>query len=464
MVKNVFLIQDNTGNETELDANATRIFEKIIKPACNTLGFSVIRSDSIPTGIRVEPVISQIFTAHLVIADFTTSVQSPDMLLEVGFRIATGRPLIILVDRAADVCNLPANLSQQVACRIDATNPTKADVSDLCESLKEQQDLTGWKSHFPLIEFSLPLNDPEKAVFISANDQAVTLYGYSSIEEMLSSSVLAADEKLKAFMPKQQRIAFEKDQDSMFGRVISPKNDKPAMAQVPLWFMKHPFKAHNGQSYWPIMLQHKFSAHEENTMVMRIAFVNVSEWDAYPVTLTNFSKVRNIPKIYRQPTFEFDIFLSYNSKDASVVRTVKNILSRFGLRVWFDEDNLTTAGGFWSELQSAIYNSRAVVAVVGTNGFGPWQENAELKDLFLQVVRSEKPFALLLLDSLSSDEPNFWVQYVPPEFGNALLNRLYLQLPTSKELEQIASVDRPHSFAERLIKFFADTMRGLDDE
>ena len=143
----------------------------------------------------------------------------------------------------------------------------------LCARLKEQQDLTGWKSHFPLIEFSLPLNDPEKAVFISANDQAVTLYGYSSIEEMLSSSVLAADEKLKAFMPKQQRIAFEKDQDSMFGRVISPKNDKPAMAQVPLWFMKHPFKAHNGQSYWPIMLQHKFSAHEENTMVMRIAFV-----------------------------------------------------------------------------------------------------------------------------------------------------------------------------------------------
>jgi hypothetical protein len=36
-------------------------------------------------------------------------------------------------------------------------------------------------------------------------------------------------------------------------------------------------------------------------------------------------------------SFQYDVFLSYNSKDKPIVRDIAERLRRDGLKVWFDE-------------------------------------------------------------------------------------------------------------------------------
>lgn len=69
----------------------------------------------------------------------------------------------------------------------------------------------------------------------------------------------------------------------------------------------------------------------------------------------------------------YDIFLSHNSEDKPVVRKIRNLLQKQGIRCWFDEDNLTP-GELWElELSEALSECRCIAVLVGPNGPGEWQ-------------------------------------------------------------------------------------------
>jgi hypothetical protein len=93
---------------------------------------------------------------------------------------------------------------------------------------------------------------------------------------------------------------------------------------------------------------------------------------------------------------EFDVFLSYNSKDKPTVRQLAERLQAQGLRVWFDEWHLIPGLPWQRALEAGIESSHSVAVLVGSDGLGPWTEE-EMEGALLLAVREGKPVIPVLL-------------------------------------------------------------------
>jgi len=69
----------------------------------------------------------------------------------------------------------------------------------------------------------------------------------------------------------------------------------------------------------------------------------------------------------------FDVFLSYNWRDADVVHGVANYLRQQGLKPFLDRWYLTPGLPWVPELERALAGCRAVAVFIGPHGLGPWQ-------------------------------------------------------------------------------------------
>ncbi|MGZ8219639.1 toll/interleukin-1 receptor domain-containing protein [Methylomagnum sp.] len=92
----------------------------------------------------------------------------------------------------------------------------------------------------------------------------------------------------------------------------------------------------------------------------------------------------------------FDVFLSHNSKDKPAVRDLKAALEAYGLKIWYDEDELRP-GVPWQELlESGIRDSASVAVVIGKDGLGPW-EDEEMRAALDLAVKDKRPVIPVLL-------------------------------------------------------------------
>jgi len=71
---------------------------------------------------------------------------------------------------------------------------------------------------------------------------------------------------------------------------------------------------------------------------------------------------------------DFDIFLSYNSKDRSKVKKIAEKLMEHGILPWFDEWELKPGMSWLRVLENQIKNIKSAAVFIGKNGRGPWQE------------------------------------------------------------------------------------------
>jgi TIR domain len=70
----------------------------------------------------------------------------------------------------------------------------------------------------------------------------------------------------------------------------------------------------------------------------------------------------------------YDAFISYNSRDREEVENIARELEDAGLSVWKDDWELVGGDNWMDALPDAIARSRALVAFIGPNGFGPWHK------------------------------------------------------------------------------------------
>jgi hypothetical protein len=76
----------------------------------------------------------------------------------------------------------------------------------------------------------------------------------------------------------------------------------------------------------------------------------------------------------REPTASpGDLFLSYNSRDASDVRHVGALLQGRGLRTFIDREHLLVGHNWFDSLEREIHRTRAVAVFLGPHGLGRWQ-------------------------------------------------------------------------------------------
>jgi len=70
---------------------------------------------------------------------------------------------------------------------------------------------------------------------------------------------------------------------------------------------------------------------------------------------------------------QFDVFLSYNSRDRAVVERIAQRLKRAGIEPWFDRWSLTPGGKWQGELAAGLSRARACAIFVGTHDPGGWE-------------------------------------------------------------------------------------------
>jgi hypothetical protein len=95
---------------------------------------------------------------------------------------------------------------------------------------------------------------------------------------------------------------------------------------------------------------------------------------------------------------QFDVFLSYNSKDRSAVVDLANKLRAQGLNVWLDVCELRPGHPWQEALEEIIKKCSAVAVLVGDSGIGPW-ENMEMRGCISEFVQRNLPVIPVLLSN-----------------------------------------------------------------
>lgn len=111
------------------------------------------------------------------------------------------------------------------------------------------------------------------------------------------------------------------------------------------------------------------------------------------------------------PSEHFDVFLSHNSKDKPLARTLKAWLETNGLRVWFDAEELRPGLPWLTLLEQGIRSSKAVAVLFGPAGIGPW-EDEEMQSALQLAVRNKLPVIPVVLPD-AGEEPG-----IPMFLGN----------------------------------------------
>ncbi len=78
-------------------------------------------------------------------------------------------------------------------------------------------------------------------------------------------------------------------------------------------------------------------------------------------------------------TYEFNVFLSHNSKDKPAVEAIARLLQdQYRLKCWLDKWNLVPGEPWQEALEEALDQSETVAVFVGPNEISPW-ENEEMR-------------------------------------------------------------------------------------
>ncbi|HKI06021.1 MAG TPA: SUMF1/EgtB/PvdO family nonheme iron enzyme [Thermoanaerobaculia bacterium] len=129
------------------------------------------------------------------------------------------------------------------------------------------------------------------------------------------------------------------------------------------------------------------------------------------------------------PTKTFDVFLSYNRKDAPAVRELGRELRERKLKVWLDEWELMPGRLWQEELEREIQTARSAAVIIGKDGLGSW-EALEMRSLLDQARQRSLCVIPVLLPDASPDLilPLFLAQFMWVDLRAGLtkdgLNRL----------------------------------------
>ncbi len=93
---------------------------------------------------------------------------------------------------------------------------------------------------------------------------------------------------------------------------------------------------------------------------------------------------------------KFDVFLSHNSGDESVVIELADALRRRGYSAWLDCEQTPPGALFQDEIQKGMSASEAAIVAYGEAGSGPWQDE-EVRVLLQQSVKQGKRIIPVIL-------------------------------------------------------------------
>jgi class 3 adenylate cyclase len=262
-----------------------QVFDQLIAPACKQAGYTARRATDIP-GDRKSVIAENLWNAPLVIAYLGDPLDwNYNVILEVGIRLATGLPLVMLSDgldggRDPDyqrllpfqivhdnVITVPEDPGKKVSALLAEIGTCRARVSQ------------SWESPNPVIEFHY--NTFDDLIITDANETARTVFGAENLRKG------QAIDRLRSFLNDHtdpvQAEARREEQTAILDAFLirasrgknAPKGWKLPKARIPIVFRDAEIDPSTGKpvGYLPIILRYQF---EEHCTRVRYLYLRVS--------------------------------------------------------------------------------------------------------------------------------------------------------------------------------------------
>jgi ubiquinone/menaquinone biosynthesis C-methylase UbiE/nucleoside 2-deoxyribosyltransferase len=275
-----FVITPLGGPDSEQRAHSDWIFRTLIAPACQRL---------LPRCLVVHPldqegadvwadISNALFSADHVVAYLGTPPWNANVMVEIGYRLATGKPLVILAPQGS----LPFDLLNRRTIML-AENPTTMADADAAKAVnaivemmtaREMQDL-GWGDLRPTATIELDLRDvPVKHHSVGdASQETADLFDLPRTH-LIGMSPEDLIEHLGSLMDERQHEAFIEEQARLYAQAdVLSVAPRPLHAEVPIFLTKHRNPAFFHRAFLPAILMRE---QIENRLLTRVVYVDVS--------------------------------------------------------------------------------------------------------------------------------------------------------------------------------------------
>jgi TIR domain len=442
MSKLCFVISPMGPSRSATRIRADYVFNTYIAPACKLTKFEARRADGGVGQNIVSGTNTALQNAPMAVAYMGptpdsapasregTGCWNPNVMIEIGYRLASRLPLIFLCDQNSDgrLPDLPLSLATLNVIglpRPDPQDPNWVDtnaqeiVGSLIKQIKEEEQrrriLDSMHPVAAINAASAQLTTPGNLYYTAASEFADDVFGMEAEDGRGPRLVGRTLEQFysgvqKRMHPAQWR-AFKRDQQSARSKLKSwatGKAEKQSVATVPIVFENHENDDYNHRAFLPIIVQN-YRPREDgfDWYNLRVLYLNVTTAtgkitgengdEYYACRLDPESDARLEPLKPHEP---IRIFLSYRRDNEAKAYAIYNWLADLKPHVAPFIDSSITEGANWLyTLESRLQESELCFLFLDGTDIGPGQQvevDAILDRLFTRDGKKYPVVSMLL--------------------------------------------------------------------
>ena len=232
---NCFLIMPYCGERSR------EVLKNYVTPACKMAGVVAMRSDWQVSREVIPQMLAALREEPLALAYLEKPPWNSNVMLEIGYRLAVGRPLVINRDKPTgteaplpfDLSNLRVIELPPDGAEIPSPAQVKASVAEITRTLRDRlQEKAAWRHPHPIATAKFFIESGD-SVYLESSEEADELFGMP----LRGRSVLDFIERIGKLMSRPQHTAFLDEQQKLLVQVIGPnffKHGQVPTASVPI--------------------------------------------------------------------------------------------------------------------------------------------------------------------------------------------------------------------------------------
>lgn len=396
--------------------------EVIARLACVSAGYRPeFADDQLSDNIR-EGIVTSLAVAPMVIAYLgrPNPEWNSNVILELGYRMATRKPLVIVCDDVEDL-NLPFHIRTDRVIRLPLDDASDADAVEAIAARMKEAD----KIRRDLLSNQAValLHAPRDGVtgsdthYVAASKRASELFGVNG--KLVGMTLEQFIEARRADMPDFQFNAFI-DEQATLATTVAP-GAPVVVARVPMVFRSGP---QAGRAFLPIIVNYQQVGEIQEFRVLYLdvtdncqyVYDSLNDRSCFVARMNPRCRPLKLPELPVDGPRTDRVFLAYNSQDRLCVKAAYDRFCSHKIEPWYDEAELVGGDALFEVIESALESCRVAMIFIGKNDFGRFQKSIELPTLLNLMLNKQLRIIPVLMDGLTEPTSPLlqsfkWVSY-----------------------------------------------------